>query len=64
MKKKNLGRGYQKPGYGEKIKYWTEQLNTAVECRDTELIERAGRSLEYFIGRHLDLLKSGDLIKG
>ncbi len=64
MKKKNLGRGYRKPGYAEKIQYWTEQLNTGVEFRDTELIERAGRSLEYFIGRHLDLLESGDLVKG
>jgi len=38
-------------GYLPKIKYWFEQLDCAMESKDSNKIEKSKESLRYFIGR-------------
>jgi hypothetical protein len=38
-------------GYLPKIKYWLDQLDSAMESKDSTKVEKAKESLRYFIGR-------------
>jgi len=51
-------------GYLEKIDYWTLQLSTGRNTLNFELMRVASEKLIYFTGRHLQLIKSGQIVPG
>jgi hypothetical protein len=51
-------------GYLEKIEYWNLQLNTGINQRNFQLVEKAATKLAYFSSRHLELIDKGHLVPG
>lgn len=55
-KRVNEWHGYKyKNGYWDKITYWTNQLNNAIQLNDLVEVDRVHRKLDYFIGRQWGL---------
>tara|TARA_R110000803_G_scaffold112660_4_gene181022 strand:- start:432 stop:671 length:240 start_codon:yes stop_codon:yes gene_type:complete len=49
-------RKYYENGFQEKIQYWAQMLNGAVEKKDNKSIVRCKEKLDYFVARQLSIL--------
>ena len=51
-------------GFLDKIDYWTTQLSIGRTTLNFDLMRTASEKLIYFTGRHLQLLKAGEMVPG